>query len=289
MGHGQHAHHDDAFFDWNAMFEYMERNAEVYTPVYRAIVGDLRALCPAPGRILDAGSGPGVISCLLGREFPSAEVVAVDDAEKLLERAAARAERSGLAGRLRTHHAELPEGLRAVAPADVIWSGQALHHIGDQRAALAAYADCLAPGGVLVLIEGGLPARHLPRDFGIGRPGLESRMVAAHEDWFAEMRAALPGAKDETEDWPALLAAAGLRHVSTRSHLLDLPAPLPEVARAQVVDRFARVREHLTERLDAEDLATLDRLLDPADEASLHRRRDLYLLTAQPVYLAVKP
>ncbi|MDG4859799.1 class I SAM-dependent methyltransferase, partial [Streptomyces sp. T-3] len=190
--------------------------------------------------------------------------------------------------RARTHLAELPDGLGAVGPADVIWLGQSLHHIGDQRAALAAFAKHLAPGGTLVLLEGGLPARHLPRDIGIGRPGLEVRIDAAREHWFAEMRASLPGAKAETEDWAELLASAGLTHAATRSYLLDLPAPLDDRARAHVVNFFSQLGEAFAERLDADDLATVERLVDPEDEAGLLRRRDTFVLTAQTVHMAVR-
>ena len=49
------------------------------------------------------------------------------------------------------------------------------------------------------------------------------------------MRASLPGAVRETEDWPALMTAAGLRPSGTRTFLLDLPAPLTDEARAYVV------------------------------------------------------
>jgi hypothetical protein len=48
------------------------------------------------------------------------------------------------------------------------------------------------------------------------------------------------------------------------------------------------VRERLTDGLDAKDLAALDRLLDPDDEASLHRRADVFVLEAHTVHTAVR-
>ncbi|MGV2916771.1 hypothetical protein [Streptomyces alfalfae] len=42
------------------------------------------------------------------------------------------------------------------------------------------------------------------------------------------------------------------------------------------------------DRLDADDLATVDRLLDEDDPRSLHHRSDLFLLTAQTAHVAVK-
>ncbi len=97
-------------------------------------------------------------------------------------------------------------------PADLLWASRSIHHLGDQGAALAACVERLAPGGTLAVMEGGLPARFLPRDIGFGRPGLQARIDAVEEDRFARMREELPGSVAQTENWPALLTAAGLHH-----------------------------------------------------------------------------
>ncbi|MEU1040411.1 class I SAM-dependent methyltransferase [Streptomyces sp. NPDC005907] len=284
-----HAGHDHTHMDFAEMLPLLEQEAELFTPLYTSAAAWLRELRPEPGLIVDAGSGPGVISCLLADTFPQARVVAVDGAEPLLERARARAGSRGVADRFSTLCAELGDGLGELEyPADLLWASRSLHHVGDQRAALAGFARSLAPGGTLALLEGGLSPRFLPRDTGIGRPGLESRIDAVHEHWFTEMRAGLPGAVAETEDWPALLTAAGLRHVATRTFLLDLPAPLSEEARAFVVTILTRRREGLAHSLDADDLAALDRLLDPDDKASVHHRPDTFVLLAHTVYVGVK-
>jgi SAM-dependent methyltransferase len=285
-----HSHHHDhgKDLDWNAMGEVIERRAEVFGPLYAQIIDAVRERTPDPGLIVDAGSGPGVISCALADAFPRAEVVAVDSAPALLERAERRARDAGLGARMRTLLGELPEAFAELNQANVVWLGQSLHHVGDQQAALAAAARTLAPGGLLVLLEGGLPARCLPRDIGIGRPGLQSRLTAANEDWFAAMRASLPGAKHEVEDWPALLAAAGLTPAGARSFLLDLPAPVSPEVRDHLIATLEREREAVTEHLATDDLATLDRLLDPEDPAGLRHRPDVFLLAAQTVHFAVK-
>jgi SAM-dependent methyltransferase len=286
-GHG-HGHGHGTDLDWNAMGETIERRAQVYAPLYAQIIAAVRERVPDPGLIVDAGSGPGAISRMLAEAFPAAEVVALDSAPGLLERAERQARDAGLSGRLRTLLGELPGAFDELAGADVVWLGQSLHHVGDQRAALAAAARALAPGGLLVLLEGGLPARCLPRDIGIGRPGLQSRLTAANEEWFATMRASLPGSVHEVEDWPALLTAAGLASASARSFLLDLPAPIPPEVRDHLVSTLEREREMAAERLAADDVATLDRLLDPEDPASLRHRGDAFLLVAQTVYFAVR-
>ncbi|HZF88122.1 class I SAM-dependent methyltransferase [Streptomyces sp.] len=287
--HEHHPHHGHSDLDWAAIAPLLESQAELFAPLHERALAWLAQQQTDPGLVVDAGSGPGVVSCLLAETFPGARVVAVDGAAPLLERARARAERLGVADRFGTLAGELPGVLGDLDyPADLLWAGRSLHHLGDQRAALAAFADRLAPGGTLAVLEGGLPARFLPRDLGFGRPGLQARLDALYEEWFAGMRAGLPGSVAETEDWPALLAAAGLGHSHTRSFLLDLPAPAPDRARAYVAATLSRLRDSLADHLDADDRATLDRLLDPDDTASVHRRPDLFVLAAHTVYTATK-
>ncbi|MGK5628761.1 class I SAM-dependent methyltransferase [Streptomyces sp. URMC 123] len=304
--HGHQGHHHDEEFDWDALGPMLERHAEVHLPFLTRAVEVVSELAAAGGpgaqgepgsgaeatavrRVLDVGSGPGVTTALLARAFPGAEVVAVDGAPALLERARARAEREGLGDRVRVRRAELPDGVADLGEADVIWAGMVVHHFGDQQAALAALAARLRPGGLLAVVEGGLPTRFLPRDIGIGRPGLAARVDAAEEEWFAEMRAALPGAVRVAEDWPALLAGAGLVPEPDRSFVVDRPAPLEPWVREHVHTHLARRRERMADRLDAEDLRTLDLLLDRDAPAGVLHRPDVFFLTASTVHIARRP
>ena len=284
-----HHHHGHTDIDWSEMAPLLESQAELSAPLYRQVMAWLSEEASTPGLIVDMGSGPGVVSGLFAEAFPGARVVAVDGSAPLLERARTRAARLGFADRFTTVTGELPDVLDEVESAvDLMWASNSLHHLGDQRAALAAFAGHLAPGGTLALLEGGLPARFLPRDIGIGRPGLQARLDAVEADRFTRMREDLPGSVAETEDWPALMTAAGLKPTGTRSFLLDLPAPASDPARAYVVDSLTRTREALADDITAADLATLDRLLDPEDEASVHHRKDVFVLKAHTVHTAVR-
>ncbi|MGF1430531.1 class I SAM-dependent methyltransferase [Kitasatospora sp. LaBMicrA B282] len=283
--HGGHGHGGDEF-DWAAMADLLEAEGETHAPYVRQAIADLAGLVE-PRRILDIGSGPGVAACRFAAAFPAAEVTAVDATPELLARAAERAERFEV--RLATRQAEFPAGLAELGPADLVWSAQAVHHLGDQQDALNRLAALLAPGGVLAVVEGGLPGRWLPRDLGFGRPGLAARMDLAQEERFARMRAELPDSVAVVEDWPAMLRAAGLTGAHSRSYLVDLPAPLDPVARRWVRGTVERYRAVLDGELAGEDLAMLDRLLDPTDPAGLDRRPDLFVLTAKTVHIARRP
>ncbi|MER7486976.1 class I SAM-dependent methyltransferase [Streptomyces sp. NPDC126497] len=291
--HHEHRHdhgHGHGDVDWAELAPLLESQAELFTPLYERALNWLAKEVTEPGLIVDAGSGPGVISCLFAETFPGARVVAVDSSEPLLERAGDRAGRQGAADRFATLAGELPGVLGELDyPADLLWASRSIHHLGDQAAALAACAERLAPGGTLAVLEGGLPPRFLPRDIGFGRPGLQARVDVAEEERFGRMRAELPGSVAVVEDWPALLTSAGLHHTRSRTFLLDLPAPVTDRARAYVVTALTRTREVVGEDLDADDRATLDRLLDPDDRASVHHRPDVFVLAAHTVHTAVRP
>ncbi|MFE6868496.1 class I SAM-dependent methyltransferase [Kitasatospora sp. NPDC057692] len=283
-----HAHHhgQDAGFDWDALAGHLEREAELKAPAVTEAARWLGGLLDGTPvhRVLDVGSGPGVIAGLLAEAFPAAEVVAVDQSAALLERARTRS-----AGRVGALRADLPEDLGTLGRADLVWSGNAIHHLGDQQAALTALAATLRPGGLLAVAEGGLPARYLPRDLGLGRPGLQARLDAAYEDSFTAMRASVPDTVAVVEDWPALLAAAGLVPTGTRTFLVDRPAPLDAPSRAFLHVQLSRRRDQLAELLDAGDRAALDALLDRDAPTGILSRPDAFYLSALTVHTARTP
>ncbi|MFF0066466.1 class I SAM-dependent methyltransferase [Streptomyces sp. NPDC005279] len=291
--------HNHTDVDWEVMAAHLEHSGELQLPVLRATAARLRELLEPEKkvrRILDIGSGPGVMTCVFAEAFAEAEAVAVDGTPGLLDRALVRAERLGLGGRVSVRHAELPEGLHGgdspgeggLGTADLVWSSKAVHHLGDQQGALNALAGVLSPGGLLAVAEGGLPMRFLPRDIGIGRPGLQARLDVVQERWFEIMRAELPGSTALVEDWPAMLSRAGLTRVGSFTSLLDLPAPLDATARAFLHSQLTRLRETMSESLEVEDRGTLDVLLDPGAPEGILRRPDAFLLSATTVFTGVR-
>lgn len=237
---------------------------------------------------VDVGCGGGGMAKALAAALPDgAEVVAIDADAEVLAQA-----REHTAGAVRCELGSLDDGPEAVRrivgrPADLVWASGSVHHAGDQQAAVDALAAVLGPGGRLALAEGGLPARSLPWDLGIGEPGLELRMEAASDRWFAGMRAALPGSVPMPYGWLETLRRAGLTSVSTRTLLIERPTPLGPDDREHVTRRLQnwvdRVRP--TGFLSADDLATWDRLLDPADPHWLGNREDLSELSARSIHV----
>ncbi|MBL1100903.1 class I SAM-dependent methyltransferase [Streptomyces coffeae] len=281
--------HDHTDLDWNVLGPHLEQGAELSGPVHRQAAEWMRERTGrAVRRILDVGSGPGVVSCLLAQLFPEAEVVAVDGTEELLERTRDRAARRGLTDRVTTRYAELPGDFASVGEADLIWSSKTVHHLGDQRGAVRELARLVRPGGVLALAEGGLPLNCLPYNAGLGRPGLMARLEVVNREAFTAMREALPDSVETVDDWRAMLTEAGLDGATSRTFLLDLPAPLDTPPRRWLQAELGHRCGAAADRLAGDDLVALDRLIDPDDPAGIMRRSDVFVLSAQTVHSAVR-
>ena len=259
-----HVHLDEAH--WASWADHAELEGDVLLDFVTGAAASVAALAAGPvRRVLDVGSGPGVGTAELARRFPDAEVVAVDASPAMLDRVGGRAARLGVADRVRTHVAELPGGLTDLGPADVVWASMSLHHVGDEVAALRAMAEVLAPGGVLALAEfADDPMRVLPDDLDLDPPGLGERLAQADAEWFAEMRAGLPG-HEPSADLAAMVAAAGLDVVGDEVVVVRFDAPLAAAAHRFAVEHLRRSRGRLEQHLDAQDAAALSALEERAD------------------------
>ncbi|RAS66921.1 methyltransferase family protein [Lentzea atacamensis] len=255
----------------------------VFAPAEQALVDAL----PAGDVVADIGPGSGTTTVRLAER--ANRVYAVDNDEAMLAMVRERTERAGLGDRVITLLHDLDDGpVPLPEPVSLIWSGACVHHALSWQDAVNGLAGLLAPGGVLALGEGGLPARCLPWDVGVGRPGLEARLDAAHNEWFLAWFESRPGVVRDGRGWPELLRSAGLGDVTSRSILLDLPAPLTpsarQVALAELAARVGRAREFLTQT----DRDTWDALLDHTSSTWLGHRDDLALLTARTVHIGRK-
>jgi SAM-dependent methyltransferase len=241
---------------------------------------------------MDVGcGGGGMAAALAGVLGEAGTVVAADAWPDVLAEADRRL--AGAPAQVVCVLADLGEGvepLRGYVPADLVWASASVHHVGDQQAAVTALAGLLGPGGRLALAEGGLPARRLPWDLGVGEPGLEERLEAAQDRWFARMRAGLPGSVPMPYGWTEALRRAGLTAVTSRTGLLERPVPLVAADVERVLSKLTHRVDWLrpTGLLSADDLAAWDRLLDPAADAYLGRRGDLQSVEARTVHVGTR-
>jgi SAM-dependent methyltransferase len=288
MSHG-HEHHHDTEIDWTAMAADLVREAEVMLPYVAEAAEAVARVCRVAEitvrRILDIGSGPGVVACELARRFPDATVVAADGAEPLLHRAAARAQAAGLSGRVQTDLVDLPDGVESLGHADVIWMAMVLHHIGDEAAMLRRLRTLLEPRGVLALAEHGDPLRFLSEGAEPCPPGFTDRLAALEAEWLAAMRAGLPGSTPSA-GYRSMLGAAGFTVLLDRVVHVRPAVPLADAPRKLILSRLRRMEELFAGQLDAADRAALAVLVNEEDPHGVVRRDDVFLDASRHVYIA---
>lgn len=241
---------------------------------------------PPGAAVADIGPGAGTSTLYLAdRVGASGRVYAVDVDPDALDALRRRADRAGLGDRVHTVHHDLDDGPPVLPePVALVWSAACVHHALDWAGAVSGLAGLLTPGGTLAASEGGLPMRALPWDVGVGHPGLEVRLDAAHDAWFGRWHAGRSGVVRENRGWPELLRAAGQVDVASRSALLDLPAPLVAPVRGVVLAELAARVGRAWEYLASDDVVAWTRLLDADDVAWLGHHAGLVLLTARTVH-----
>jgi SAM-dependent methyltransferase len=265
-------------------------NAEFDRPwVEAATAWATEAAGGSPARVVDVGCGAGGAAIAFAGQLPrTGTVVALDPDPRLVAVARQRVGDAAVADRVQLAAAAI--GGLPVPPGtvDVVWASGVVHHVADQQAAVDELVGLLRPGGVLALVEGGLPLRCLPHEVGFGRPGLEARLDEARARWFIDMRAEL-GGPPMPYGWPEALARAGLVDVGLRSFLAESRPPLDRVGRQVARQHLESARTELGEYLDADDRATVARLLDLDAPMGVGRRDDLVVTAVRTVQLAIAP
>ena len=127
-------------------------------------------------RVADVASGTAAVAIELARAVPGRTVSGVDQSAEMLAAGRARVERAGLAARI-----ELREGRAEALPFedaefDALTFTYLLRYVDDPGATMRELARVVQPGGVVAMLEFGLPR-------GIWRPL-----------WELYVRAGLPGA-----------------------------------------------------------------------------------------------
>jgi SAM-dependent methyltransferase len=288
MDHHHHssANHSGAEADsGDALAELLELDAEVLHGYLSGAIAWVAAQAPDKPRhrIVDLGSGTGTAAVALAQRFTGAGVLAVDASAEMLTRVQAKATDLGLDGRIATLQADLDGPWPALGPADVVWASMSLHHLADPGRALREVFASIRPGGLVAIAEMNSLPRFLPDDVGLGRPGLEARCHAAAAELNAHRLPHL-GA-----DWGQLLAQAGFTDITERAFSIDTDPPLPAATGRYARLVLQRTRDQLGGTLDAEDLATLDALIDGNGPRSVLHRHDLAVRGTRTIWAAIRP
>ncbi len=120
--------------------------------LYDHVAGDVAGICP-DGTVLEVGPGPGHLAVAIARRTPGVEVVGVDIDPAMVARARARAERAGLAARVRFEIAEVAEIPLPDESVDLAVSTFSLHHWLDPVSGLDEIHRVLRPGGRALILD----------------------------------------------------------------------------------------------------------------------------------------
>ena len=288
MAH-HHQHHPaaDAAADADpaAMAELLDLDAEVLHSYLSEVIDWVHQLAAGQPRhrILDLGSGSGTGALALARRFADADVIAVDVSRPLLDRLSDKARDLGVADRVRAIQADLDASWPAIGPVELVWASASLHHMAAPDRVLASVFAAMARGGLMVVAELDSFPRFLPDNLGLGAPGLEAR---CHAVLAAGLTDELPHLGS---DWGRRLERAGFALDAERHFTIDLAPPLPAAAGRYARASLGRMRSGLQGRIGADDLATLDTLIESDGPDGALRRTDLTVRAARTVWVARRP
>jgi SAM-dependent methyltransferase len=287
--HHGHGHHEDpGAFDFAEAAPRFRERADAEADKYRRLAEQLSS--PGDRVAADIGCGAASMAFALAAALPEARIAAVDAEPAMLELVRERAAATGLDVRAALASVDDRDALTAAvgAPADLLWAGHVIHHATDPQAALNNLAGLLAPGGRLAISEGGTAPQFLPWHVGVGRPGLELRLIEAGSRRLENERIA-HNATPLAYGWNLALERAGLTDVRTVNELVSSPAPLegPDLDNALKVlgTKVGWFEHHLSE----EDRTAWAALLDEDGPDWLGHRRDLHHLGIDTIFIAVKP
>lgn len=219
---------------------------------------------PRISRIADLGCGPAVAAIQLAEVFETSHVVAVDSSPAVLERAADRVARHGLADRVELRSLDLDGNVASLGKFDLVWVALALHHAQDEPAALANFASLVRPGGLLCLLERAEPTAFHPSN-DLGREGLWARVESANSAWLRRTRDLRPGIAD-VEGYAPMLEQAKLELVDSRV-VSDTAVASAGPALSVLLDKYIRTALRDSDSpLDQSDREALQRSIESTED-----------------------
>lgn len=161
---------------------------------------DLLARSPSPGRVLDVGTGTGLIPIALCQRDARASVEALDLAEHMLARATKNVRDAGLEARIHVSRRDAKATGWAPGTFDTVMSNSIVHHIPEPADLLGEIAALARAGGLLFVRDLERPTTDarvrelvaLHAAVPSGASGEERAMYERQRDLFeASLRAAL--------------------------------------------------------------------------------------------------
>jgi len=124
----------EAIVDPDQINNYVRLSETVMGNVYRDVVNRATKLTPIAGRVLDVGTGFGMLAMTLARKNPEVEIIGLDVSKQMTEAGKALVERRGLSKRVSFEKADAKEMPFPEGFFDAVISYGSLHHwVGPER------------------------------------------------------------------------------------------------------------------------------------------------------------
>ncbi len=124
----------EAIVDPDQINNYVRLSETVMGNVYRDVVNRATKLAPIAGRVLDVGTGFGMLAMTLARKNPEVEIIGLDVSKQMTEAGKALVERRGLSKRVSFEKADAKEMPFPEGFFDAVISYGSLHHwVGPER------------------------------------------------------------------------------------------------------------------------------------------------------------
>lgn len=235
-------------------------------------VASLHTAIATVARIIDVGVGTGAGAFALAEQYAAAHVLGVDLDADMLADVRQRAGHQELGDRISTAVLDVEDPDFDAGVADLIWSSNVLHEVGEPAVAFANLFRSLRPGGVLVVMEMDSSPSVLPSAL---QPVERALRVAA-------------GADGPRVDWSGPMRASGLDLLETRTMASDQLLPADGAAGKYAALELQRLLNHaspvLTERVGAEVQDLI------ADLRGRHQRvAEVHIRGTRTVWVARRP
>lgn len=127
-------------------------------PLYRRVADEVVAslgpmAMPEISAVLEIGSGPGELALEIARRLPGVDVVGIDLAEAMVDRATERARAERMDDRIRFQVADAAALPLTDGSFDAVVSTLSLHHWSDPAAVFAEVGRVLRPGGIALIYD----------------------------------------------------------------------------------------------------------------------------------------
>jgi ubiquinone/menaquinone biosynthesis C-methylase UbiE len=124
----------EAIVDSRQIEDYIRLSEKLMSYVYQEVVDEAAKLVPIAGRVLDVGTGLGMLAMTLARKNPQVKIIGLDVSEQMVEAGRALVEKRGLSERISFEKADAKEMPFPEGFFDAVISYGSLHHcVGPEK------------------------------------------------------------------------------------------------------------------------------------------------------------